>query len=64
MRKNVLNEKRRSKKQWENHCKMKFRILKTAVRNMFGEGFILLAYKGTVRVTNGISAKFCHIVKS
>jgi hypothetical protein len=64
VKENVLNEKRRSKKQWEKHCKIKFRIVRTAVTNWFGEGFNLLAYKGTVRVTKGISAKLCHIVQN
>jgi hypothetical protein len=64
VKENVLNEKRRSKKQWEKYCKMKFRIVRTAVTNWFGEGFSLLTYKGTVRVTNGISSKLCHIVQN
>ena len=64
MKGNVLNGKRRSKKQWEKHCKMKLRIVRTAVTNWFGEGFNLLAYKGTVRVTNGITAKLCHIAEN
>jgi hypothetical protein len=48
-RENVLNEKRCSERQWEKHCKMKFRIVKTGVTNSFGEGFNILAYKETVK---------------
>jgi len=64
VRGNVLNEKRRSERQWEKQCKMKFRVVKTAVTNSFGEGFNILAYKETVRVTDGTSAKLCHAVQN
>ena len=68
MIKNVLSEKRRG----EKHCKMKFRIVKNAVTNRFGEGFSLLGNKGAVGVPMALvascvmqyrtSAKLCHAV--
>jgi len=43
---------------------MKFRVVKTAVTKSSGEGFNILAYKGTVRVTDGTSVKLCHAVEN
>ena len=66
MKQNVLNEKCEVKNTGKKNCKMKFRTVKTAVANRFGEGerFSILAYKWTVKVTDGISANLCHTVQN